>query len=245
MKLFRIHASQCHKIMGRVGLTDAQHAKLDELILRRDTPGAKPLTANMVAELTSLQTTRNNPELPGTATTFLKEWYAGDREEIRSKYIDKGNMVEDDNIDLLARVTGYGIATKNTVTRSDEYMIGTCDVEFPDAIGETKAPWNNATLHDNIEGISPEHEWQLRVYIRLWDKSRGILFYGLQDTPEIDGREPVTFDHIPENERWIGYEIRRDQSKEQEMIDRVIMCRKWLEKHDRTVKAMLGKIHKV
>ena len=38
--------------------------------------------------------------------TYLKEWYAeqmfGDREEIRSKYMDKGNFCENEAIDICA-----------------------------------------------------------------------------------------------------------------------------------------------
>lgn len=241
MKLFKIHASQCHKIMGRMGLTEAQEIKLAELVKRRDDPTAKPLTANMVTELSDLHFRYNNPELPEGARTFLKEWYAHDYEEIRSKYIDKGNIVESDNIDFAARVLGYGVASKNQVTRSDEYMVGTCDVDLPDLIIDVKSSWNRTTFQSNITGIDPQHEWQGRVYMRLYDKSRFMVFHGLLTTPATEWSDEIVFDD-PENERWLAYEIKRDKSKEDEIIERVKMCRVWLEKYDAEVKAKVGKV---
>jgi len=94
-KLFKIRASAGNKIMGRVGLTDTQEAKLIELQTR-----TKALTLNMEKELLDLLNKKANPELPTTCKTYLKEWYANDQEEIHSKYFDKGNMVEPELIDL-------------------------------------------------------------------------------------------------------------------------------------------------
>jgi hypothetical protein len=51
-----------------------------------------------------------------TCKTFLKEWYANEYEEIHSKYIDKGNQVENELIDFMAIQLGYGMAEKNTTT---------------------------------------------------------------------------------------------------------------------------------
>lgn len=241
MKLFRIHASQCHKIMGRVGLTEAQDKKYIELIARKNDPLAKPLTEIMARDLRELEHIILNPELPDGAKTFLREWYANDREEIHSKYIDKGNLVESDNIDFAARVLGYGMATKNQVTASDEYMVGTCDVNFPDLIIDVKSAWNRTTFQSNITGIDPRHEWQGRVYMRLYDKPRFMVFHGLLTTPATDWSDEVVFDE-PESERWLAYEIKRDKSKEDEIIERVKMCRSWLEKYDAEVKAKVGRV---
>lgn len=203
-KLFRIHASECSKIMSNA---------------------------------------KKAGELSQTCQTFLREWYAGDREQIQSKYLDKGNMVEDDNIDFAARVLGYGLAKKNIVTMSDEFMVGTCDVDFPDCIVDVKSPWNNKTFLDNIEGIDKDYEWQLRVYMRLYRKDKAILFYGLQNTPEGDWQSEISFDHLPENQRWIAYQINRDETIENMIITRVLACREWLDDYDKLVKSMIGKIH--
>lgn len=203
-KLFRIHASQCWKIMSK---------------------GRKP------------------GELSETCKTFLKEWYAGDNEQIHSKYLDKGNEVENDNIDFMAEVLGFGMADKNTVALSDEFMVGTCDVDLPSCVVDVKSPWNNKTLQDNINGINPDYEWQLRCYCRLYRKPKAILFYGLQNTPETDFSAEVSFDHIPKNERWIAYQIERDETLENQIITSVLACREWLAEYDKLVKSKLGRIN--
>ena len=181
--------------------------------------------------------------LSQTCITFLKEFYADDREQIQSKYLDKGNDVEADNIDFAAEVLGYGMADKNTVTLSDEFMEGTCDVEFPDLIIDVKSPWNNKTLQDNIYGIDKDYEWQLRGYMRLYRKPKAILFYGLQNTPETDYYPEISFDHIPANQRWIAYTVQRDETLENQIITRVLECRKWLDEYDRLIKSSLGRVH--
>jgi len=50
-RIFRIRCSQIGKIMGRVGLTEIQEAKLKELSEREITNMPKPLTPAMVKEL--------------------------------------------------------------------------------------------------------------------------------------------------------------------------------------------------
>ncbi len=247
-RLFRIHCSQWHHIMGRMGLTEAQEAKLNELETRKYDLMAKPLTDNMKKELLSLQTALSKSQtcdgLPTGAQTFLKEWYANDYEEIYSKYTQKGNEVEADNIDFMARVLGYGLATKNTVTYSDEVCVGTPDVaDLHDAVADVKSPWNKTTFHQNIYGIDPEHEYQLRGYMRLLNREKGILWYGLMDTPPYYDNEEVIYSDLPDSERWIAYQVKRDLTIEQAMIDRVILCRKWLEGYHLEVTGRLGKLH--
>jgi hypothetical protein len=181
-------------------------------------------------------------KLSETCQTFLKEWYAGDREEIYSKYLNKGNYVEQDNIDFMASVLGYGMLEKNETIFSDEYMIGTPDVTVPDAVADVKSPWNNKTLHDALE-MNPDYDWQLRGYMRLVDRPKAILFYGLQNTPpEVNNDFEIMFDHIPENERWHGYTITRDLDIEKSIVEKVIKCREWLEEYDKFVKSRLGKL---
>lgn len=184
--------------------------------------------------------------LPVTCQTFLKEWYANDREEIHSKYLDKGNYVEEDNIDFAAQVLGLGLLTKNTVIASDEYFVGSCDVCTDDLIIDVKSPWNRKTLLDNINGIDPAYEYQGRGYMRLYNKSRFILFYGLQNTPaEINYGNDVTFDDLEDSDRWIAYEISRNEAIEEEIIERVKWCRDWLLRYDESVKLNVGKLIKL
>jgi len=246
-RIFKIHCSQIGKIMGRMGLTDKQQAKYDELHNRKFSDTAKPLTANMEVEYKQLHEVYLNPELPATATTFLREWYAKDREEIWSKYIDKGNYVEDDLIEFMADVLGYGMAEKNKgdeATKWDDYLIGTCDVALPKLVIDVKAPWNNTALQSNVDFIDSDYVFQGRGYMRLWDKPEFILFYGLMNTPaDVNFENEITYDHIPTEERWIAYKVTRDIEIENQIVERVKLCREWLNKYDSLVKSKLGKVH--
>lgn len=229
--------------MGQIGLTEKQLAKMNEL-KERKLDGKKPLTALMEIELSSLEFEHANPKLPQTAITYLRDWYSDDREPIFNKYLDKGNYVESDLIDFMAEQLGLGLAQKNQETKSDEYMIGTCDVDSPQQVIDVKAPWNNRTLQENIDGIDPEYEWQLRGYMRLWNKEKAILFYGLMDTPaEVNFEREVSYSDIPASERWIAYQINRDKSLELAIISRVMMCRSWLTNYHLEVQSKLGKTH--
>lgn len=178
-----------------------------------------------------------------TCKTFLKEWYANEYEEIHSKYIDKGNQVENDLIDFMAIQLGYGMAEKNTTTLHDEFMVGTCDVDFPDCVVDVKAPYNRKTLHDNVDGINSDYEWQLHGYMNLYNKPKAILFYGLMDTPETDWTPEVIYSDMPEQERWLAYSVTRNDELIQSIKDRVLMCRAWLEEYDILVKSKLGRIN--
>lgn len=236
-RLFRIRASQCSLIMGRVGLTDKQNETLAKLIAK------EKLTDNQLNELSELREKKLTAKLPETCITYLKTWYANDQEEIFSKYMEKGNAVEDDLIDFAASVLGYGMASKNKVRISDEYFEGECDVEFPDAVMDVKAAWNRKTLHDRaIDGLCDEHEYQLRIYMHLYKKQKGILFTGLMNTPETDWRPEIIYEDMPANERWIAFNVTHAPAIILEIQERVILCRKWLTEYDILIKSKLGTI---
>ena len=181
-------------------------------------------------------------QLSVTAKTFLKEWYANEYEEIHSKYIDKGNTVEDDLIDFMAVQLGYGMAEKNRETLHDEYMTGTCDVLFSDCIVDVKAPYSRKTLHDSSEDVNSDYEWQLQGYMELYKRDKAIVFYGLMDTPETDWTAEVIYSDMPDNERWVAYRVLYDTDKIKAIQERVLMCRAYLEQYDMLVKGRLGRV---
>ena len=188
---------------------------------------------------------KKSGELSQTCKTFLMEWYAQDREEIHSKYITKGNLVEIDLIDFMAEQIGLGMAEKNELTLHNEWMVGTCDVVTNHLIVDVKAAWNRKTLQQQaVDGINSDYEWQGRGYMALYDRPTFIVFHGLMNTPEeanYDGE--VIYDDMPANERWVAFSIQRDVLIEQEIINRVIECRKWLADYHKKILATLGKIH--
>jgi hypothetical protein len=192
-----------------------------------------------------MSNSRTKGELSQTCQTFLREWYANDREEIRSKYIDKGNMVELDLIDFMAEQLNLGMAEKNTITMHNEYVVGTADVVTRDTIIDVKAAWSIKTLHDAVtSGINSDYEWQGRGYMMLWDKPKFVVFHGLLNTPEeANYGVEVSYDDIPAEHRWVAYKVQRDVTIEQQIIQRVIECREWLERYDEAVRNSIGRLH--
>lgn len=226
--------------MGRIGLTDKQLCEMETLTKK------EKRTVIQEKTLHDLISKYNNPELPETCKSYLHKWYANDNEEIHSKYTEKGNYVEEDLIDYMASVLGYGIAEKNRIRMEDEYFTGTCDVDLSDCIIDVKAPWNNETLQQNCFGINKDYEWQLIGYCHLYSKPKGILFYGLMDTPsDVNyGLDDVIYSDLPDAERWIAYQVNANPDLIEAIKHRVLLCRAYLEQYDISVKSKLGRINK-
>lgn len=183
-------------------------------------------------------------ELSQTCKTYLHEWYGNDNEQIHSKYMDKGIEVENDLINFMADVLGYGMADKNTVRLHEEWIEGECDVVFPDCIVDVKASWNKTTLHKQVlEGFDSDYRWQLIGYCHLYRKPKGILFFGLMNTPETDYSNEVIFEDLPPNERWLAYEVTPTIDEINAIKDRVIKCREYLLEYDKLIKSKLGRIN--
>lgn len=183
-------------------------------------------------------------ELSQTCKTFLHEWYANDNEQFRSKYTDKGEMVEDDLIDFMASQLGLGLAEKNRISLSDEFFTGTCDVDYTDAIIDVKASWNKKTLHQQIlDGMDSDYEWQLQGYCHLYKKPKGILFFGLMDTPpDVNYGDEVIYSDLPENERWVAYQTEYSAERIELVKLKVLQCRDYLNEYDALIKSKLGKV---
>jgi len=183
-------------------------------------------------------------ELSAGCKTYLENWYANDNEDIHSKYFDKGNMVENECIDLMASVLDKGIAFKNDEHKEDEYFSGTCDVQLDDCIVDVKTEWGRKGLHPACNGLDKDYEWQLRGYMHLYNKQKAILFYGLCDTPEeCNYGNEVIYSDMPLNERWIAYNLESDSQLVQEIIDKVVKCREYIEEYASKINNKLGKIN--
>jgi hypothetical protein len=122
------------------------------------------------------------------AKTYLnglaKEIVYGYREEITSKYMEKGIQVEQLSIDLYNEVS-FTCHTKNTERLKDELMCGECDIKDDDCIIDIKSAWSLATFPATAATAhDPDYEWQLRGYMRLWKRPFAELAFCLVDTPD-------------------------------------------------------------
>lgn len=129
--------------------------------------------------------------LSKTCINYIYEWikelpeFYGRSINFRSKYFDKGNACEQDSIDLASRVFDWGMVSKNEEFRSNEYIMGTCDIVLAKKIVDIKNSWSQKTfpLFDTqipIDGYG----YQGTGYCDLWQKPEFELIYTLMDAPE-------------------------------------------------------------
>jgi hypothetical protein len=165
-----------------------------------------------------------------TAKSYIKqvakENFYGYRSQINSKYIEKGLMQEQDSIDLLntVRFEAYG---KNTVRMVDDLMTGEADIITDASIIDIKTSWSLDTFPVMAEdGYDAIYEWQLRAYMRLYDRPKAELIYCMVTTSnellnEWENLDIHRVDHIAPEKRITVLSFDRDEVKEQEMIDRL------------------------
>lgn len=172
---------------GTIGLTDVQTAKYSELFARNGGEG-KPLTTNMVAELTVLQDKKDNPELPTGAKTYCKKWLKEQLfkryVELKNKYVEKGNHVEENGFTLLAVQLKLGMVFKNTLRRNNGSIMGEWDLLVNDTVYDNKASWSLDTFPMFETKPDPDYVWQLQGYMELTETQKSVLAYTLNDAPE-------------------------------------------------------------
>lgn len=171
-------------MVGNFGLTEIQEKKLIELSERESGIG-RPLTDNMIAELAELRYKKENPQLSETAKSFVEEavlqYKYKRRKEIKSKYLEKGILVEQDSVDLLLDVTG-NFYEHRTERKTNEYFTGECDLISEDCIVDIKSSFDLFTFHK--ADFKDLYYWQGQVYMELYDRPKFWLAYCLVDMPK-------------------------------------------------------------
>lgn len=181
---FRIRGSATIEIVaGEIGLSEKQYAKLKEY-KERETGIGRPLTANMKAEMIDLKIREANPELPEGAKTHCKKWLKSylykRREELKNKYVNKGNEGEEDGFTLMALQLKLGMVYKNTERKRNEFAEGECDLNHNRVIFDNKCSWSLDTFPMFESEIpDPKYWWQLQNYSTLWDADKLCLCYTL------------------------------------------------------------------
>ena len=193
--------------------------------------------ASGVGKLMTEPRSKSEGPLSVGAKTYIRELAAqaifGVEFEADGKALQKGIECEDESIALFNRVRGRNL-TKNVERRADEYLTGESDLPDGDSVTDIKTAWSVATFplcEDDIASTQRTlYQWQLRAYMRLWDKPRARLAYCLVDTPErLIGYEPLPLhvvSHIPEHLRvTVCMEIERDAALEALMVEKIKLAR--------------------
>jgi hypothetical protein len=133
--------------------------------------------------------------LSATAKGHLIEVYAEQlfdfKKELDNKYIRKGNEMEGEAIEQLGMTLKLPLE-KNQQTFSNEYFIGTPDIDFKPICLDTKCSYDWLSFLKNIDGdLDDTYEAQMQGYLDLLGYTKGYIAYLLLDTP-ID---QIQFEH--------------------------------------------------
>ena len=193
--------------------------------------------------------------LSQTTKSYIKELVLehkyGIRKEINSRYLDKGNMVENESIELTERVLDLDLIVKNESYFENEFICGTPDIIMGDTIIDVKSSWSAHTFPFFLDEELPNKDYfyQLQGYMALTGATKGIVAYCLINTPEeivldeirriswsrheldvteeteAEVRQQHEFDHIPEVNRVKAYYIERNDEVIQAIYERVNECK--------------------
>ena len=127
--------------------------------------------------------------LSKTTISFLEEWSKEQiysrRKEIFSKYLDKGNAVEVDSLNFIARELDYSSIKKNEESFENAFLTGTPDAILDDHIIDVKNSWDCFSFPLYFNSVpNKDYYWQAQGYMALTGIDRYKLIYTLMDTPE-------------------------------------------------------------
>lgn len=164
---------------------------------------------------------------------LAKEFVYGYDQEVSSKYMEKGLMVEDQAIQLYNEVF-FTNHQKNTVRMSNQWITGECDIFAPEKGIDIKSSWSLATFPATADaGKDKGYEWQCRAYMWLWDVDQWEVAYCLVNTPEelIGFEQPELHfvDHITPELRITRVQYTRDLKLEEKIKAKAIAANQYLQ----------------
>lgn len=145
-------------------------------------------------ELEELYKVKDEIPLSKTCKSYLQKTYVlskyGRVNEVKTKQMTKGVLVEDDSIELFSIFDG-NIYQKNEERIKNEFISGTPDLyDGEDILNcneiiDIKSSWDIFTFISNIEEPVPiNYWWQLQGYMALTGAKIGTIAYCLVNTPD-------------------------------------------------------------
>jgi hypothetical protein len=113
--------------------------------------------------------------------TFI-EMTTGRTHEIKSKYLDKGNLNEQEAINMVNRVLSENLI-KNTERFWNDNLTGECDSKNFSKISDIKNSWDIFTFYESKVNFEPKYEWQGRGYMEGYNIDEFWLIFCLTDAP--------------------------------------------------------------
>ena len=145
---------------------------------------------NLSTEIALLKPMIDSPHLSETCKAYLANVYTevmyNRKEDIESKYLDKGLLLEEDAITQHSLNTGK-MFRKNKQRLANDFIDGEFDYEDEDLETVKDAKVNWSIFQFNRASASPidhNYRWQLKGYMWLKNWKKSELVYSLLNTPE-------------------------------------------------------------
>ena len=167
---------------------------------------------------------------------LAKQDFYGYNVDLNNKYINKGNLQENDSIALFNSVM-FSNYSKNTERLNNEWLTGEADIVADDQIIDIKTSWSLETFPaTSEEGINKLYEWQLRAYMMLYDKPYALLCYCMVSTHpsllnEWENLSLRQVDHIAPEKRITTLLFHRDLELEEDIKVRLHHCTEYYVKY--------------
>jgi hypothetical protein len=196
-----------------------------------------------------------NGKITAGNATYLEEWLKEQlyqrRNTFSSKYCDKGNIIEDESIEMIGQQLGL-VISKNEESKENDYFTGTCDVDTGNMIIDAKNSWScfSFPLFDE-EPKNKDYVYQLQGYMDLYGRDKAKLVYTLINTPEKaleseiwryakdneitydEAKEVImplhNYDNIPSYLRYKEFNIERDEELIEQIKKKVKVCQLYID----------------
>lgn len=160
----------------------------------------------------------------------LKEHIYGVKKKIKSKYLDKGLMLEDMAIDKVIEWLDIPFAIKNEKYFEDDFFCGTPDLIVDGVVYDTKCAWDCFTF-PLFEKELPEKNYfyQMQVYMHLTGCKKAKVVYILLNTPdEFIYEEKHNYNEVDKKHKHKVYEVDYDESIIEDLKNRVLNIREFI-----------------
>lgn len=174
--------------------------------------------------------------LSETTKTYLKEWLIseiyGVQKNIKSKYLTKGVILENEAIDRVVEWLDLPLMLKNEKHFEDNNFQGTPDLFLnDDTVIDIKCSLDCFTfpLFEN-EIPTTDYYYQLQVYMWLTGRTKAKLIYVLLNTPDgLSYDETFDYSNIDKKYRTKVFNIEFNNEVIDKLIERVTESRKYIE----------------
>lgn len=167
------------------------------------------------------------------AETWLKEQIYGYKNEVSSKYLEKGLEVEDASIQYLESELGYDFLIKNEESFENDFLTGTPDLIVGDLVIDVKNSWSHWTMPLFDEEVpNKDYYYQLQCYMALTGCKSAKLVYTLMETPEDLLNQwtdvPYEYNHLDSKYRIKVFDIERNEEDIEKIYARVAEVRDYI-----------------